>query len=214
MKNLLIDCEGITVGPLLVPRFQLGNEDLLCLHLPGPCFSREEDQLVQALAGKRPVPGLRVCGRVWPAVWTAFPPVSRAGLIGLFHRPRPVDWLCRVSGISREEAAAIVARLGLRPDWRICQLAGDPRALLGLEAAWAGGAEAILFTTAGLDPLGRRAVFQAVRAHVGRCPAIHLSHMYTTQGRWERYCPPGAACLEVTQVLGAPVPLAPAEGRS
>lgn len=208
MDHLRMVCDGITVGSLRVPPFQLGGGDLLCLHLPCPAFSREEKQVAHALTGKRPLPGLRISGRVT----LAFPPVVRAGLLGLFHRPLAVDWLRRASGISDLEAGAILLRLGIRAGARVGELPGTPRTLLGLEAAWAGAADALVFLTAGLDPLGRRAVFEAVATHVSRCPAVHLSHAYTTQGRWERSCPPGASCIEATWLPGTARSLSPAEG--
>jgi hypothetical protein len=128
---------------------------------------------------------------------------GRPGLLGLFLQPYPADWLRR-AGVGPGDAERIVARLGLKPELRVINLSGKPRALLGLEAAWARGAEVIIFSTAGLDPLGRLAVFDAVRSHLGTCAAIYLSYPYMTQGRYERDHLPGATCLDTVRPAGDP----------
>jgi hypothetical protein len=106
------------------------------------------------------------------------------------------------------DAQRIVAGLGLRPELRVSNLPGTPRALLGLEAVWARGADGVIFSCAGLDPCGRQAMFDAVRARLGSCAAIYLSHVYTTQGHYERDHLPGASCLDLTKPAGdLPLPL-------
>jgi len=122
---------------------------------------------------------------------------GRTGFLGRFVQPYPVDWLLR-AGVSPRDAGQVVARLGLKPEWRVCNLPATPRTLLGLEAVWARGAEAVVFSCAGLDPLGRRAVFEVIRAHLETCAAIYLSYPYGTQGWHERDHLPGATCLDAT----------------
>jgi hypothetical protein len=96
-----------------------------------------------------------------------------------------------------------MARLGrskepLLPGERIGKLSATPLLLLGLEAVWARGADVTIFTVAGLDPVGRQTIFQAISSRLPQCAAIYLSHVYTTQGRWERDHCPHASCLELT----------------
>jgi hypothetical protein len=209
MDRLLIACEGVTIDSLQVPPFELRAGSILCLHMPLSTWSKEEP-LVQALTGTRPMRGLRLFGRVCQAI----PPVQPAGLTGLFHRPRAARWL-QNKGLSSAEAQAVVARVAQRADGRVArlpigQLPGNARALLGLEGAWASGADAVVFTTSGLDPRGRQAVCEAVCARLDRCAAVRISHAYWTEGRRERDCYPGSSCLELTAVSDSAAPLSPA----
>jgi hypothetical protein len=206
MQRVLISCTGVAVDSLWIPPFQLKVGELVCLHLPTPVVAREEEGLIQALSGKRPVPGLHLAGRVEHA----FPPRSSGGLFHFFRPRHPVNWLRHSGGVSRSEAEGIVARLGLRPEWRLDQLARNPKTLLGLEAAWARGAEGVVFTTVACDPSGVRAVCEAVSARLGRCAAIHLSHAFLQSGQIKRDCFPGGSCLELTRQSSSPTSLTPA----
>jgi hypothetical protein len=151
--------------------------------------------VVRVLIGELFQSGLSVSSKVV----LADPPVFRAGFLSILRRPRVEDWLRRKTGISSSEARAIAKSLGLQPDEQICRLAGNPRAMLGLKAAYARGAEAIIYSTVGCDFSGIKALYEAVLSHIDQCPAIHLSYAYWTQGRRERFCHPKARCLEVRQ---------------
>jgi hypothetical protein len=114
---------------------------------------------------------------------------------------KAVDWLARKGGIASSEARAWLTELDLDPDRRIGELAGNPRTLLGLAASWAGGAEVVVFTTAGCDPGGKRRIAGEVERRLNQCPAIHLTYPVTCQGRTEPGCLPlpGRICREVTR---------------
>jgi hypothetical protein len=173
-----------------------------------PCLSdsEEESQIIEILTGKRAVPGLHLHGRVD----VAYRPSARAGLLGVFRPPRPVDWLRRSGGLSQTEAHAIVARLGLKPEWRLNQLAGTPRMLLGLEAAWARGADVVVFSTAGLDPLGTQEVFREVAAKLDKGAAVHLCYPFVQNGQEKRACFPGGSCIALINQSGSAPSLTPA----
>src|SRR6266852_3188183 len=189
MPMVRISCDGVTVGPLYIPAFRLEVGELVCLHMPCLSDSKEERLVVQLLTGILPHPNIGRYGQVR----FADPPVFRAGLLELFRAARVGNWVQRKAGISTSEAQAIASKLGVDAHDQICRLSGGPKALLGLEAAWAGGADAIIFSTAGYEP---RALYEAVLSHIDQCPAIHLSYAYWTQGRRERLCHPRARCLE------------------
>jgi hypothetical protein len=198
MQDIRIYCEGVTTGPLWVPPFQLRVEDFICLHMPCLSNSKEERLVVELLTGELPDRRISLSGRVL----LADPPVCPAGFFGLFRRTRVANWLQRKASIPAPEARAIASRLGLHGDDQVCRLPGNPRALLGLEAAYARGAEAIIFSTVGIDFRGRKAVHESVLSRIDQCPAIHLSFQYWTQGRLERFCHPRARCIDVTQRPG------------
>lgn len=192
MQPARIICDGVTVSSWELPPFQLCPGDLLCLHVPAPADYAEEAQLVRVLTGVETYPGLRVYGRVF----NAEPARPRSGLRRLLGQPTLAHWLAHGGGITPAEATRQVEELGLHPLDRLNHVAGTPRLLLGLASVWNRGAEAIIFSTAGLDPLGREAAVNAVRSHLQTCPAILLSHPCWVNGETIRQCPPGSRCLE------------------
>jgi hypothetical protein len=203
MKDLRVACTGAQVGTVIVPPFSLRLGQLVCLHLPHPAPDGFEDALLRVLTGRRPAAGLRLFGRVAAAA------PAQDDRIGLFRLLRPLRarrWLRQRSGMSEPEAGAALSRIGLDRDWPLTHLAGNPKTLLGLEAAWAGGAETILFWTNWCDPSGARAVYAAVASRLATCPAIHLSRLRFQDGRPTRDCFPGAACVELRDSSAAPIP--------
>lgn len=196
MGPLRFACEGVLLDGLQLPPFQLHAGEALCLHLPRLKTWSERAQFVKALAGPDPVEGLTRLGRIIYAE----PPEGHGGLRGLWPSPRVVDWLRRRAGMDAAIAQEVVTRLGLSETWRVSHMAMNPRTLLGLEAAYARGAEVILFTTVGCDPLGTKAAFDTVLARLERCSAIYLSYPYTVNGAVQRACLPGACCVDVVRL--------------
>jgi hypothetical protein len=190
-----ISCNGVTAGPLSIPAFRLKVGEFVCLHMPCLSNSKEESLVIRLLTGILPNPSITLYGRVL----LAEPAVIRARFMEFFRPIRVGNWLQRKAGISLSEARAIASNLGLDVHDQVCRLSGGPKALLGLEAAWASGADAIVFSTAGYH---REPLFNAVLSHIDQCPAVHLSYEYWTQGRLERSCHPQARCIEVTQRPG------------
>jgi hypothetical protein len=212
---LRISSDGCAVGRLIVPPFRLHAGAAVCVHLPGPVYSQDWKALVNVLTGAQPLSGVRQFGRVkWAE--PASTPTTILGLlrIGRLAPMRPVDWLQRVAGLSAADSASVVARLNLRPEWRLSQLAANPRTLLGLEAVWAQRADAVVFHTVGCDPSGVKRVFEAVAAHLAECPAIYLSSCFWQDDGQQRDHFPDATCLEITQSTNVPDSLAPVEGGS
>lgn len=200
MKPVRLSCRGIVVEGIWLPPFQLHVGQWVCLHMPCRAFSKQEQQLLEVLTGEHPVSGLSLSGRVYEAS----PPTSRSGLLGTLFQARVVDWLRRSAGISLGEARAILTRLHLPLGCRVGQVPWTPKTLLGLEAAWARGADVIVFRTAGLDPLGRQAVFDAVSSRLVQGAALHISYPFWSNGRSERTCSPGGSCIELRSDANPP----------
>jgi hypothetical protein len=208
MNPVHLSCEGIEVGCLWIPPFVVKQGDWLCLHLPA--YSREaREPILQVLTGQRPVPGLHLFGRV---AWARPATRAKKGLAGVLGERKVVDWLNYTGGISWAEAGAIVERLGLCPDWRVSRLPGTPKTLLGLEAAWARGADVVVFETAGLDPVGRQRVQEAISSRLDRCAALHLSYTNHQNGRMERDCFPGETCIDLQERSSASLSRTPGPG--
>jgi hypothetical protein len=201
MNGAPVVCEGAVVGSLLIPPFRLGAGQLLCLHMPGPSDSPDAEAFVRVLTGRQSIPGLRREGRVEYAA-----PLSCRwwDIFGLVARPPASLWLARSAGISMAMAWEIVELLDIRDDVSICRLSATDKVILGLEAVRARGADAVVFSTVGLDPLGIERVFAAVSTLPVQSSAIHLSYAYRVGGRLERSCPAGALCLDVAERPGLP----------
>ena len=199
MNHLIQECMGFRAETLLVPAFELRVGQAICLHIPVlPHQDLTEQQVIPVLAGQVPNSGIRIHG---PIRYVQWPTQSRWGLLGFFREVRAVDWLGREAQIHQQEAEDILARLGLSVDSKLGRLAGTPRTLLAIEAAWANGAQGLMFTTSGLDPVGTERVFSHVGRNLDRCAALYLSTPFTCNGQLDRHHFPGATCLDISSVL-------------
>src|SRR5262245_23996508 len=195
MQTRLI-CDGATIGALYLPPFALTPGRCVCLHLPS-AITDDEARLIPALTGRETVRGIHVQSRVLAATMFDLPFPGR--FVGIFYRPRIEAWL-RSLHIPVEKIADILARNGWTNKTRLEQLPGTPKTLLALEAAWAQNAEAIVFSTAGLDPLGEKRVNEAVSQRLNDCPAVYLSSEYTCNGQVGRRCFKPGICIDVVAV--------------
>lgn len=153
------------MGRFFLPPFHLRLGGALCLHVSFPCFSPEEAKFVRSLTADDRVPGLHGQG---PIAWAA--PVPPAGRGLLFREPTVMEWLRDAARLPPAEAQAFVVRHRLQPAWKISSLAGTPNILLALESAHARGCEMVLYSTAGLDPLGIREVHEVVSSDSRAAP--------------------------------------------
>ncbi len=64
--------------------------------------------------------------------------------------------------------------------------------MLGLLAAWARGAEVVIYSTSGLDPVGCQAVHRLVLERLVNCSALHVAYERVSNGERSFDCPPGA----------------------
>ncbi len=198
MDSLLLSSDGFEVGRYAVPAFHLRLGECVCLHLREEITSSEVEALIGVLTGKKSLGAVRLFATVH---WAAPLRNRRHGPLGFFRSRRVADWLLRVARASRTQAQAVLQRL--HPQDRECpvdRLAGTSKALLRLEAAWLTGARVVVFTTAGLDPLGIEAVYRAISSRLHHGSAIHLSFPYSHDGRSQRECLPTANCLEVREI--------------
>src|SRR5690606_25623476 len=99
------------------------------------------------------------------------------------HRQQAVEWLCVQTGLAREEASPWLQaercpwlrRVQLQANTPLAEMAGTPKKLLGIQAAFALRPDTIVFDTDGLDPMGIRDALHAVTAQLGDCSAIYLT---------------------------------------
>jgi hypothetical protein len=200
MDTLRLVCHGITDGQLTIPPFNLRQGQALCLQIPYPVGAGVQEQLYQLLMGFRPNPGLQLLTDVrWVSACGI--PVRRSLLDllrdSLLPSPRAVDWLRRTGSMSYDQAAIVVTRLGFQANCRMNRLAGTPKTLLGLEAAWGSGAQVLVLSVSGLDPLGRQAVFSAAAKQLNHCAVLHLAYPCWFQGEVYQDAVPGVPCLSL-----------------
>lgn len=201
MDSLLLSSKGFDIGRFAFPTFQLRVGEYVCLHLPEEIISSEVEVMIAVLTGEKSVDGMRHLSSVR---WAA-PPRNRYGLSRLFRPMRVSEWFQQVAAVSPSQTQAVLERLSFQGhNCFIGQLAGTTKTLLSLEAAWLSGAQVVVFTTAGLDPLGRQAIFEAVASRLLQGgAALHLSYSFLQNGERKRECFPGSSCLEVKAVRQA-----------
>lgn len=111
-----------------------------------------------------------------------------------------VDWMCQGGGISKEQAGAIIAGLGVTVAERLAYNAGTPRNLLGISATLLKRPEVLIYSTAALDPQGCRAVHQFVHSKSLHLCAVHISYpaVKGDGSPHPRICPEGAHCITLS----------------
>jgi hypothetical protein len=166
-------------------------------------FSDRELRLAETLTGARVQAGVQVVGKIVSAIRAMEPTGWRRWLenCGIrFGAGRSVrGWFQGFAGVGPEVAVAALQRLTVPLDYGLRQLPGNLRTLLSLEAAWARGAQAVVFTTVGCDPCGVEAVYAAVASHLDQRAALEFSYRYSCNGQTLRRHFPGSLSLEVTE---------------
>ncbi len=189
--------QGFRIGAWWVPPFELKTGEVITLLLPRDFYYASQkpvEGLADVLVGKRTVSGFTCNGRAISAR-SASPP---QGIRRWIQDSSASSWLVRNAGMSRDEAKAAVQRLGLGID-DLNSLAANPRTMLGLEAAWANGAEIIVFSVNGCDPKGIDAAFQAVRNHLSVCSAVLLSFQSVHAAETTSVVFPGSTIVEISE---------------
>jgi hypothetical protein len=86
-------------------------------------------------------------------------------------------------------------RLQLPAQCRMSALPGNPRTLLGLEAALANDADVLVVRLGGMDPLGREAAITLLANRMGRRAVIYVGWPYWHQWQLHLDSVPGIPCL-------------------
>lgn len=79
---------------------------------------------------------------------------SRSVFRRWFQSPLAAGWLSSESGVSMKHAAEIIRGFPIPVAPRMDQNAMNPRCFLGIASAFARNPEAVVFSTAGMDPRG------------------------------------------------------------
>ena len=191
--NFRIESAGFELCSLHFPAFQLCAGEAITLSLPNQAHV-DQQEIMQYLTGQRRLSGLSMRAKVVLAT----PASPSFSLRNWFRSPTPFDWLQKNTHLVNSQIREILAKHGLERNLPLNRYAGTPRALLGLEAAYANGPEIILFSTGGLDPRGRQKIFQTVTENLPKCAAIYLAWPYHCQGDERHDVLPGSSSVSVT----------------
>jgi hypothetical protein len=200
MSECRIETHGFYVGHLYIPPFSLGRGECVTIVLPVESCANHEP-IVAALTGPDAVSGLTR----WTPVVFAEPASVPTGWKRWFAPVTPFAWMKKHTALSDYAIDAFLQahRMNRRIGLNCC--AGTPRAVLGLMAALARSPGVIVFSTAGLDPLGIRETFQIVSDHLPECSAIYLASPYYSQGQLCHNHLPGS--LSVSVLIQEAMPL-------
>jgi hypothetical protein len=195
MKAIRMESTGFEIGSWCIPPFTLHGEEAISLLLPNEARV-DQQQIAQCLMGQREISGLSV----YSTVLLAAPASPASSWRKWFRSPSPFAWLQKNTRLADDQICCVLAKHGLERNILLNRYAGTPRALLGLEAAYANGAEIIVFSTDGLDPLGRQKVFQTVAESLPKCAAIYLARPYHCQGDERHDQFPGSSSVYVKAI--------------
>ena len=166
-------------------------EQISCLHVPhhrGLLWESAED-VFQQIAEKSGTTTI-VCR----------PAATGGGFWHRFRRERTQDWLRRNAGVSFEEAARIIEGIPVRVHPLSEHNAGNPRAALGIAAAFARRADCFVYNLTGCDPRGIKLLHEYAATNRGDRRLIHLSwpcFFFESGVPAPHNCPPNAVCFEI-----------------
>ncbi|HBL41789.1 hypothetical protein [Gimesia sp.] len=138
------------------------NETALCCHIGRADVFTIAEQLVQKLrdSGQTAVFANSFTPR--PVWWNRFIPQSSVG------------WFSGAAGCSRKTAADIMAQLPVPVHKRLTYNAGNPRCFLAVAALAYSKPDYLIYTTSGMDPLGRNSLQSSIHEICGGSRAVHI----------------------------------------
>ena len=194
MADIRIDGQEFRIGRWHFPAFAARAGECVTF-----CFPKEAwvdaDRIVACLTGMEPVAGLKL----HTTVLFAKPAASPSGWRRWFQDPTPFEWLKKHTTLSEDAIRSFLLKHAMDGNIPLRRFAGTPRALLGLQAAYARKPGGVVFSTAGLDPMGVRDTFRIVAEHLPECSAVYLSWPYVSCGQEHHDFFPGSARVTVCE---------------
>lgn len=156
---------------IALPNIELIAGNFYCVHL-SPKLSDATDVISQIT---------QLAERSHKSVIHAKPAVQRGGMIEFFRKQSAVAWLANAAGLSKIEAAGVIQSFPRKVAKTLSHNAGTPRAFLGVAAAIAQKPDVIVYSTAGVDPVGCQQLHEYVAMQARNLCIVHVSH-YTSDG--------------------------------
>jgi hypothetical protein len=208
VQPLRVVSTGFEADGLRVPAFELRAGESLCLHVPDGAVPFDEHALlVRLLTGYAGTDGLRVLGQ---SEW-ATPVVALDRWVSMARPPeRAADWLATGTRMSRDEAVRRLRSHGLPAEVLSRNLTPLEWRLMGLEVAWARGAEVVVCDVGDCEPGSVGRINRAVASRIEQCAAVRLNRPVVVEGKPEwRACWPLGRCLELERLPAIGSPLEP-----
>ena len=196
MDESRIDSQGFIVGRWSFPAFTLGRGEVISLCFPkGAIVDMFVDRkcILPVLTGSVPVSGLALRTTIALAEDASIP----SGWRRWFAPATPFDWMKKYTALSDDAIASFLREHRMDRRIPLNHYGGTSRAALGLMAAYARMPGVLVFSTAGLDPLGIREIFQIVSDHLPGCSAIYLAWPFFCQGQQHHHVFPGSLSVSV-----------------
>jgi hypothetical protein len=172
MSGTRLACDGTKVSTVWVPSFEVSTGEYV--GLADTTTSHEQlHELSLVLAGLRPTTTVRVTGKS---------AMILAGVEGVNPKQlHTISDFATALGMSRTASERAFAEIGLEADLPYGSLQLTPRLRLRLRSAWSQGAELVVVSTAGLDPLGIASIVADVSTMLTKCCAVHVFSMSLTE---------------------------------
>jgi hypothetical protein len=185
-RQLLLECKGLKLGTINIPAFQVLLGEVVAVVEPTESWD-ECINLMRVLSGRAAAQGVTVNCQV--GILDPF--LSFAQGEGIMDRPLPD--LLRENGLTKSEAYEVIVAAGLQPNltYRDAQLTN--RLLLEIKVSLLRGVQLMVFSTAGLDPLGVDRVLTEARNCRTQCSSLALFHeslasYHESIGLFDRLC--------------------------
>jgi hypothetical protein len=204
LDNIRIKSQGFRVGRWSFPPFALRLGERIALHVPQDAI-HDRDRIVAALTGAEATHGLAL----HESVVLATPALGPTGWRRWFRDPTAFDWLKMKTPLVEAAIQSFLNEYDIDARFPLSRLAGTPKSILGLCAAFARKPGTILYSTTGLDPQGALIVHQYVVRHLSESAAVFLAWPCFCQGKEMRDELPGAIFISVnddTPALRSKVP--------
>jgi hypothetical protein len=193
MGDYRINSQGFSVGRWRFPAFSLRRGECITLCVPKEALV-DQERIVASLTGLESVLGMTVSGTVAFAEPTLHSSIWRQWLF----RATPFDWMKKNTDLSEGAIVSYLEEHHIDRRIPVSRHGGTPRMMLRLAAAYSLGPDNLIFSTAGLDSLGARKVFQIVSEHLSKCSAIYLARPLLSRGQEHHEFFPGSLSVPVT----------------
>ena len=166
MNDKVIDCLGFKLGDISVPPFELNVGEFKQIQW---LFS-EKDRFLKIVTGKEKHPALKI----FKPIDVVSPPISKNWFSWIFDRQTAKDYLLKNTIFSNDDVMDVLQKFNIHPNLPIHSMGLTQRLLLALEIAWT-QVNVVIFTTAGLDPLGVETICESVKARLDGGASLHVS---------------------------------------
>ncbi len=170
--SYIIKCNGIKVGNLKIPSFEMYKGEYICLDLPIPYDVQIEQEIKNIFTGRKRASQV-IINEDFVAVQE---PTSQSSLLSAFSRRKSIySYLSDYSSYSEEQKLKIIKDIGVKPEDNLLSLGGNHKKYLALEIAIE-KSKYLILSIVGLDPLGIDKLFHRLEQQLFEGAIIELNY--------------------------------------